>query len=327
MRRREFITLLGGAAAVWPLGARAQQPAMPVIGFLSSLSQFESSNLVTGFHRGLAESGFVEAQNIVIDYRWADGRYDRLPAMAADLISRRVVLLVSTGGQPTLVAAKAATTTIPIVFATGVDPVESGIIASFNRPGGNLTGVHVLTIGLESKRFGLLQEFVPASAVIAVLVNPSNPNIESQLKDVHDAARAVARPIHVVHATGERDLEAAFASIAQLKPGALLVGADPALSLQRDQIVGLAARYAIPAMYQWREFADAGGLMSYGSNLADAYRQVGIYVGRILKGAKPADLPVVQPTKFELVINLKTAKALGLTIPSGVLAIADEVIE
>ena len=327
MKRREFITLLGGAAVVWPFIARAQQPAMPVIGFLSSLSQFESSNLVTGFHRGLAESGFVEAQNIVIDYRWADGRYDRLPAMAADLISRRMVLLVSTGGQPTLVAAKAATTTIPIVFATGVDPVESGIIASFNRPGGNLTGVYVLTIGLESKRFGLLQEFVPASAVIAVLVNPSNPNIESQLKDVHDAARAVARLIHVVHATGERDLEAAFATIAQLKPGALLVGADPALSLQRDQIVGLAARYAIPAMYQWREFADAGGLMSYGSNLADAYRQVGIYVGRILKGAKPADLPVVQPTKFELVINLKTAKALGLTIPSGVLAIADEVIE
>jgi putative ABC transport system substrate-binding protein len=325
MRRREFIAVLGGAA-VAPLAARAQ-PSKPVIGFLSSLSKFESSNLVAGFHRGLAEDGFVDGQNIAIDYSWADGRYDRLPGMAADLVSRRVVLLVSTGGQPAVVAAKAATASIPIVFATGADPVKSGIIASFNRPGGNLTGVHVLTTGLETKRFGLLQELVPLSAAIAVLVNPDNPNTETQLKDVGNAARGVSRTIHVVRATGERDLEAALASAAALKPGALMVSADPALSFRRDQIIGLAARYAIPTMYQWREFADAGGLMSYGTNLTDAYRQVGVYAGKILKGANPADLPVVQPTKFELVINLKTARTLGMTFPSKVLAIADDVIE
>ena len=328
MRRRNFLSVLGGAAAAWPpLVAFAQQPAMPVVGFLSSLSQFEASNLVAAFRRGLAESGFVEGRNVVIDYRWADGRYDRLQAMASDLVSRPVALLMSTGGDPTLVAAKAATTTIPIVFTTGFDPVKAGIIASFNRPGGNLTGVHVLTTGLEAKRFGLLQELVPASAAIAVLVNPNNTHTQIQLKDVQDAARAAARPIHVLHASAERDLETSFANLGQQKPGALLVASDPWLSTRRDQLIELSARYAVPTMYQWREFVDAGGLMSYGTNLADAYRSAGIYAGRILKGANPTDLPVLQPTKFQLVINLKTAKVLGLQIPPGVLAIADDVIE
>jgi putative ABC transport system substrate-binding protein len=226
-----------------------------------------------------------------------------------------------------LLAAKAATTTVPIVFSTGVDPVKSGIIASFSRPGANLTGVHVLTTGLEAKRFGLLQELAPTSAAIAVLANPSNPNTQTQLNDVHDAARAVARPLHVLHASAERDLETAFATIGRLKPGALLIASDPWLSTRRSQLIELSARYAIPTMYQWRESADAGGLMSYGTNLADAYRHVGVYAGRVLKGANPSDLPVLQPTKFELVINLKTARSLGVQIPPGVLAIADEVIE
>jgi putative tryptophan/tyrosine transport system substrate-binding protein len=327
MQRRHFITMLSGMAVAWPLTAPAQQAAMPVVGFLSSLSQFESSNLVAAFRRGLSETGFIEGQNIAVDYRWADGRYERLPAMAADLISRRVALLVSTGGHPPLLAAKAAATTVPIVFSTGVDPVKTGIIASFSRPGANLTGVHVLTTGLEAKRFGLLQELAPTSAAIAVLANPSNPNTQTQLNDVHDAARAVARPLHVLHASAERDLETAFATIGRLKPGALLIASDPWLSTRRSQLIELSARYAIPTMYQWRESADAGGLMSYGTNLADAYRHVGVYAGRVLKGANPSDLPVLQPTKFELVINLKTARSLGVQIPPGVLAIADEVIE
>ena len=289
MRRREFLSVLGGTAATWPLAARAQQPTMPVVGFLSSLSQFESSNLVAAFRRGLAEGGFVEGQNVVVDYRWADGRYDRLQPMAADLVGRRVAVLVSTGGHPTVVAAKAATTTIPIVFTTGFDPVKSGIIASFNRPGGNLTGVHVLTTGLEAKRFGLLQELVPASAAIAMLTNPTNyPQTQTQLKDVQDAARAAARSIHVLQASAERDLETAFAALGQLKPGALLVASDPWLSTRRDQLIELSTRYAVPTMYQWREFADAGGLMSYGTNLAEAYRSNGIYVGRISRARSPS---------------------------------------
>jgi putative ABC transport system substrate-binding protein len=327
MRRREFLGVLGGTVASWPMMAHAQRPSTPVIGFLSSLVEANSAHLVAGFHLGLSEAGFVSGQNVAIEFRWAEGRYDRLRTLAADLVERRVAVLVSTGGHPTVVAAKAATTSIPIVFASGFDPVEAGIVASLNRPGGNLTGVHVLTTGLEAKRLGLLNDLLPAAASVAVLINPQNPNNNSQLKDVQDAARDARRAVHVVHATGKADLAAAFARIAEIKPGALLAASDPALSSLRQEIVDLAAQYAIPTIYQWRDFAEAGGLMSYGTDLPNAYREVGVYVGRVLKGAKPGDLPVVRPTKFELVINLKTAKALGLMLPSGLLSIADKVIE
>ena len=327
MKRREFITLLSGAAAAWPLAARAQQPAMPLVGFLSSLSEAGSINLIASFHRGLAEGGFVAGKNVVIEYRWAEGRYDRLPAMAAELVGRQVTVLVSSGGAPVLLAAKGATATTPIVFSSGADPVKLGIVESFNRPGANITGVYILTNALEAKRFGLLHELAPAGAAIAMLYNPSNPNGEWQVQDVRDAARAAGRPLHVERATSERELDAAFATIVKHRPGALLVTADPLFSTLRERLVALSARHAILTAYQWRDFAEAGGLMSYGTNFADAYRQVGVYVAGILKGARPADLPVLQPTKFELVINLKTAKMLGLDIPPGVLAIADEVIE
>jgi putative tryptophan/tyrosine transport system substrate-binding protein len=326
MKRRDFIAGIGGALAM-RITARAQHQTIPMVGFLSSLTQFESSHLVAAFRRGLLENGFVDGQTIAVDYRWADGHYDRLPGLARDLVGRGVAVFVSTGGQPTLLAAKAATNTVPIVFATGADPVQSGVIASFNRPGGNITGLYVVTTGLEAKRFGLLQELVPASAAVALLANSTNPNSAAQVRDVQDAARAVARPIHVLYAASERELETAFAAISQIRPAALLIASDPWLSTRRERLVELSRRSAIPTMYQWREFAEAGGLMSYGTNLADAYRQVGVYVGRILKGASPAELPVLQPTKYELVINLKTAKALNLQIPPGVLAIADEVIE
>lgn len=326
LKRRDFIAGVGGALAM-PVVARAQQAVLPVVGFLSSLTQPDSSHLIAAFRRGLRENGFVEGQSIAVDYRWADGRYDRLPGLARDLVARKVSVLVSTGGQPTLLAAKAAASSTPVVFATGVDPVQSGIVGSFNRPGGNLTGVYIVTTGLEAKRFGLLQELIPASAAIAVLINPDNPNMSSQVRDVQDAARAAGRPVHMVHARAEPELDTAFATIGQIKPAALMIASDPWLSIQRDRLVELARRSRIPTMYQWREFAEAGGLMSYGTNLADAYRQVGNYVGQILKGAKPAEIPVAQPTKFELVINLKTSKALNLQIPPGVLAIADEVIE
>lgn len=327
MRRREFLGVLGGTLTAAPMMAYAQQPSTPTIGFLSSLAEASSSHLIAGFHSGLSDAGFVSGQNLAIDYRWADGRYDRLQAFAADLVAKRVSVLVSTGGHATVLAAKAATSSIPIVFASGFDPVQAGIVASLNRPGGNLTGVHVLTTGLEAKRLGLLNDLVPATASVAVLINPTNPNNQAQLKDVQDAARDARRVVHIVHATGATDLAPAFARIAEVKPGALLAASDPALSTLRNQIVDLAARYAIPAIYQWRDFAEAGGLMSYGTDLPHAYREVGVYVGRVLKGAKPSDLPVLQPTKFELVINLKTAKALGLTLPSGLLSIADKVIE
>jgi ABC-type uncharacterized transport system substrate-binding protein len=326
MKRRDFIAGIGGTLAM-RITARAQHQTIPVVGFLSSLTQFESSHLVAAFRRGLLENGFVDGQTIAVDYRWADGHYDRLPGLARDLVGRGVAVFVSTGGQPTLLAAKAATNTVPIVFATGVDPVQSGVIASFSRPGGNITGLYVVTTGLEAKRFGLLQELVPASAAVALLANSTNPNSAAQVRDVQDAARVVARPIHVLYAASERELDTAFAAISQIRPAALLIASDPWLSTRREQLVELSRRSAIPTMYQWREFAEAGGLMSYGTNLADAYRQVGVYVGRILKGASPAELPVLQPTKYELVINLKTAKALNLQIPPGVLAIADEVIE
>jgi ABC-type uncharacterized transport system substrate-binding protein len=325
MKRRSFITLLGGAAA-WPLAARAQQ-AMPVIGFLSSRSPHEAAYVVAAFHRGLREGGYSEGENVGIEYRWAEGQYDRLPALAADLVRRRVAVIASTGGIGAAIAAKQATSTIPIVFTAGDDPIKHGVVASLNRPGGNVTGIYNFISAIEAKRFGLLRETVPTAASIAVLLNPSYPGFDLQSRDLQGAARAVGQEINVLNASSEADIHAAFRAVARLPAAALLVGADPFFNGRREQLVTLAAHYNVPTMYELREYAVAGGLLSYGTNLADAYRQVGNYAARVLKGDKPADLPVVQSSKFELVINLKTAKALHLTIPAGVLAIADEVIE
>ena len=324
MKRREFITGLGGAAAMWPLAARAQQPA---IGFLNGASPVPFTHYVAAFRQGLGEADYVEGRNLAIEFRWAEGQNDRLPALAADLVRRQVAVLVATGGNAAALAAKAATTTTPIVFGAGSDPVQLGIVVSLNRPNGNATGVNFFTIELEPKRLGLLRELVPNAALTAVLLNPTNTFSEQQSKDVREAARALGLELHLVHASNEQQLDAAFATIAQIRAGALLVGSDPFFNSQRDHIVALAARNRIPAIYEWREFAAAGGLMSYGTRLLDTYHQIGTYTGRILKGDKPADLPVMQSTKFEFVINLKTAKALGLKIPETVLARADEVIE
>jgi ABC-type uncharacterized transport system substrate-binding protein len=326
MKRREFITLLGGAAA-GPLAARAQQPAMPVIGFLSSRSPHEAAYVVAAFHRGLREGGYSEGQNVGIEYRWAEGQYERLPELALDLVRRGVALIASTGGIGAAIAAKQATSTIPIVFTVGDDPVKHGVVASFNRPGGNVTGIYNFISAMEAKRFGLLREVVPTTGSIAVLLNPNYLGFDVQLKDLQEAARVVGQQIGVFNASSEADIHAAFRAVARLPAAALLVGADPFFNGRREQLVTLAAHYSIPAMYELREYARAGGLMSYGTNLADAYRQVGNYAARVLKGDKPADLPVVQSSKFELIINLKTANALRLMIPAGVLAIADEVIE
>ena len=316
MKRREFIKLLGGAAAsAWPFAARAQQPAMPVVGFLSPLSPGPYMSVVAAFRRGLNEAGFTEGQNVVIEYRWAEGQYDRLPALAADLVRRPVAVIAAPGGPSAGLAAKASTATIPIVFVSGADPVKDGLVPNLNRPGGNVTGVAMLLTTLEGKRLGLLREFFPNATLITVLLNQSSPTFDVQLKDVQEAARAVGQQIHILHASSEREIEVAFATAAQLRTEALLVAADPSFNNWRDQIVALAAHYAVPTIFHVREFAVAGGLMSYGTSLVEGYRQAGIYTGRILKGAKPGDLPVLQPTKFELVINLKTAKALGLDVP------------
>jgi len=322
-KRREFITLLGGAVA-WPLAARAQ-PAMPVIGFLDG--QTFDPYLMTAFREALKDAGYIEGRNVAIYFRSADGQTDRLVTLAGDIVGRRVAVIVTTGGGAAAIAAYAATTTIPIVFVNGVDPVNAGLAMSFNRPGGNATGVYILQQVMEGKRLGLLHGLVPTAPLIAVLLNPTNANFQSQLRGVQDAARDLGQQVSILSASNERDIDAAFATVTQSRAGALLVGSDPFFNNERDQVIALAARHAIPAIYEGREFAMAGGLASYGTSLADAYRQAGIYAGRILRGEKPADLPVVQPTKFEFVINLKTAKALGLEVPPGLSASADEIIE
>ena len=326
LKRREFITLLGAAAA-WPLVARAQQPAMPVIGFLSSRSPGESADLVAAFRRGLAEGGYVEGQNVSLEFRWGEGRYERLTAYAVELVRRAVTVIVTAGGDPAAQAAKAATATIPIVFVSGSDPVKVGLVASLNRPGGNITGVHMLILSLGAKRLGLLHELMPAANPVGILVNPNFADALTQLRDVEDAAQSLGLKLVVQKAGTEFEFETAFADLARQKAGAILVIADPFFTSQRVEIAALAARYAMPAVFELREYAAAGGLMSYGPDLADGYRQGGVYAGKILKGQKPAELPIEQPTKLGLVINLKTAKALGLQIPDKLLALADEVIE
>jgi putative ABC transport system substrate-binding protein len=327
MRRREFITLLGGAAAAWPVVAGAQQPPMPVIGFLNAASPAPWASFVAAFRNGLKESGYVEGQSVAIEYRWAEGKYDKLPELAADLVRQGVSVIVATGGSVSVLSAKAATTTIPIVFSTGIDPVRLGLVASFNRPGGNLTGVMLLVSELGGKLLGLLREIVPTGTLIAVLLNPDSPTAEYELNYIQQAARNIKQEIHILHARNGREIDAAFATMIQLGTGALLVGTDPFFNSRRDQLVALAAHHRIPAIYEEREYAATGGLMSYGTSFAEGYRQVGLYTGRILKGEKPADLPIVQATKFEMVINLKAAKSLGLTVPFGLLNAADEVIE
>src|SRR5262245_21939083 len=325
MTRREMIRLIGGAAATWPIAARAQQAVMPVIGYLGSGEA--TSSVAAMFRRGLSETGYVEGRNVAIEFRFAEGQYDRLPALAADLVRRQVSVLVTSGGVHTTLAAKEATATIPIVFGHGSDPVRFGLVASLNRPGSNVTGISFLSTELESKRLGLLHELVPRATAIAVLLNPANVNAENQSKELKEAGSMLALPLHFVNASSEREFDAAFAAIVQTRAGALLVASDPFYFNRREQLIALAARHSIPAIYDFRAYAEAGGLASYGTHLADAYRQIGIYAGRILKGERPADLPVVQPTKFELVINLGIAKALRLQVPDKLFALADEVIE
>ena len=324
--RREFISLLGGAAAAWPVLARAQQPAMPVVGFLNGASPEGYAPYVTAFRQGLKEVGYVDGQNVAIEYRWAEGQYDRLPALAADLVRRQVVVIAA-GTIPAAPAAKAATATIPIVFTTGLDPVQAGLVASLNRPGGNLTGVTALAVEVGPKGLELLHELVPTATVIALLVNPTNPSAEALSRDLQPAARALGLQLHILHASTERDFDTVFATLLQLRAGGLMIGSDGFFITQIEQLATRTVRHAVPAIFQYREFTAAGGLMSYGVSNRDLYRLVGVYTGRILRGEKPADLPVLQPTKFELVINLKTTKALGLTVPDKMLALADEVIE
>jgi len=325
--RRKFITLISGVAAAWPLAARAQQPAMPVIGFLSGASPAGFASFVAAFRQGLNEAGYVEGQNIAIEYRWAEGHYDRLPALVADLVRRRVAAIVASGGDPPVQAARAATATIPIIFTGSDNPVKFGLVASLNRPGGNITGLSLFTSELEVKRLVLLRELAPKASLIAMLVNPNNPSAEPDTRDVITAASAVGQRLKILHASSEQEIDGAFDAFSQERPDALLVGHDPFFFTRRDQLVALAARHAVAAIYEVRDFVTAGGLISYGSRIADNYRLAALYVSRILKGEKPADLPVMQPTKFELVINLKTAKTLGLTVPQTLAVAADEVIE
>jgi putative ABC transport system substrate-binding protein len=325
MRRREFISLIGSVAAL-PFAAYAQQASNPVIGFLSSRSPNESETLVAGFRQGLAEAGYVEGQNVQLAFRWAEGRYDRLPELAAELVKAQVTMIVSVGGSVSALAAKSATRTMPIVAVTSA-PVKAGLVASFNRPGGNITVVSPSSTLLSAKRLGLLRELVPTTTLIGVLLNPAFPDSATQLEDIEEAARTLGEQIRIANASSERDIDAAFASLSQQRVGAIISGVDPFFDTRRDQIVALAAHYAVPTIYAQRAYAIAGGLISYSPSFSDSYRQAGIYAGRVLKGDKPADLPVLQETKYELVINLKAAKTLGLNVPVSMQLLADEVIE
>jgi len=326
MTRRELILLFLAGAMTAPRALRAQQRAIPVVGYLGNISLSATAPYLAGFHQGLSEAGYVEGQNLAIEYRWAEGSYDRLPALAADLAARKVDVIVASA-TPGITAAKGATSTIPIIFLGGGDLVAAGLVASLARPGGNLTGIGIFGPELNPKRLDLLTELVPEAKVIALLVNPNNPSAESTTRDVQEAARAKGRQLHTLKAGIESEIDAAFVTLVQRHAGAIVVGSDPFFNSRLEQVVALAARHAVPAIYEWREFAEAGGLISYGPSLTGTWRQVGAYVGRILAGAKPADLPIQQPTTFELVINVKTAKALGLTVPQSILGRADEVLE
>jgi ABC-type uncharacterized transport system substrate-binding protein len=327
MRRREFIGLLSAAAAAWPVTTRAQQSSMPVIGFLSARSPPEAASVLAAFRQGLGEAGYFEGKNVSIEYRWAEGHYDRLPELASELVRRQVALIAATGGEPSPLAAKAATTSTPIVFTLGGDPVETGLVASLARPGGNLTGTTIMAVEMGPKRLDFIRQLVPHAPSLAMLVNPNFPTAGAEAWGVKDAARSLGITIDVLNARNESEIETAFATLTQQKAGALMVGTDPLLLGQRDQITGLAARHAVPTMYFLREFVQAGGLMSYGPDIRRGYRQAGVYAGYILKGANPAELPVLLPTSFLLTVNLKTTRALGLTLPATLLALADEVIE
>jgi putative tryptophan/tyrosine transport system substrate-binding protein len=325
LKRRQFMTFLLGATAAWPLDARAQQPALPVVGFLNSRGPGENETILVAFRRGLQEAGYVEGQNVTIEYRWADNQYDRLPMLAADLVGRRVAVIVSNG--PPIKTVKAATSTIPIVFAVGFDPLTFGLVTSLSRPGGNLTGVSILDVEIGPKRLELLRELIPTATVVALLVNPTTPAAEAIARDVQAAARLLGLQLHVLHAATDRDFNAVFAALTQLRADALIIGGDPFFTSRSRQLGELTLARRVPAIYEFHEFAAAGGLISYGTSLADAYRQVGSYAGRILKGEKPSDLPVQQATKVELILNLKTAKALGIAVPNSLLGRADEIIE
>ena len=326
MKGRDFIALLGGAAA-WPLAARAQQPAMPVIGILASVSPAPYASYIAAVKEGLRQTGYVEGRNVAIEYRWAEGQYDRLPQQAIELVDRGIAVIVLVGGGPTTAAAKAATATIPIVFVLGEDPVKSGAVASLNRPGGNATGVSLLTVAMEAKRLQLLHELMPNAAVVAIIVNPNNPQADEQLQELQAAARTLGVQVEAFKAGSPSEIDAAFAKLVERRASALHIASDAFFNTRREQFVVLSARHAVPAIFNFREFAAAGGLMSYGPSLTDAYRQEGIYAGRILKGEKPAEMPVQQAVKIELVINMQTARALGLTVPLPLLGRADEVIE
>jgi putative tryptophan/tyrosine transport system substrate-binding protein len=328
MRRREFITLLGGAVAAWPVAAGAQQAAMPVVGVLSAEWPDLFADRLRAFHDGLRQTGYVEGRNVTIEYRWAEGQNARLPTLAAELVRRQVSVIVTAGSTPAALAASAATTTIPIVFYLGADPVDIGLVTSLSRPGGNLTGVVTLNVEVAAKRLELLHELVPTATIVALLLNPTSPTLaETMTRDLQAAARTLGLQLHVLHASSEREFDTVFATLVQLQAGALVIGADALFNSRSEQLAALALHHSVPTIYQYRAFAAAGGLISYGGNISDLYRQAGVYAGRILAGAKPADLPVQQSTKVELIVNLKTARALGLTVPLTLLARADEVIE
>jgi putative ABC transport system substrate-binding protein len=327
IHRRGFISTLGGAAAAWPLATRAQQPSLPVIGFLSARSPPEAASVLASFRQGLGEAGYFEGRNVTIEYRWAEGHYDRLPDLAAELVRRQVAVIAATGGEPSPLAAKAATASVPIVFTLGGDPVETGLVASLARPGGNLTGTTIMAVEMGPKRLDFIRQLVPNITAIAMLINPNFPTALAEARGVQDAARPFGIQITVLNASTKQEIDRAFADLVQQKTGALMVGTDPLLLGERDQIARLAARHAIPTMYFLREFVQAGGLLSYGPDIRRGYRQAGVYAGYILKGANPGELPVLLPTSFLLSVNLKTARELGLTLPATLLALADEVIE